>query len=305
MSADFKLGHDVALVRLLALAEEGAQGSEIAGFLSDPSPQVRAAAIDALTDVSPGESGVYLAKALSDPDATVREAAIDALAESRQFILASDELDAALDAALVSPHEPVRAAVVRLCQARAWRDAAYFSAALCDPGTEVRKEGVRGLVALDAVGELGACAADPSPEVRRQAAASLCRVRDVRAAAELAMRLCDDPDVVVVSKALESLGTLGYPPAFIDRLIASMAHDAWQVRKGAATALSQAQDDRAVAALCIATTDSNLDVRKAAVQSLGSRSGVPAAHAALLAAAEADVDADVRAYARMALESST
>lgn len=73
------------------------------------------------------------------------------------------------------------------------------------------------------------------------------------------------------------------------------------VRQGAAAALSAADPADAVGPLITAATDGNLDVRKAAVRALLPRiAGRPAVRAAL-EHARSDVDADVRAFARMGL----
>ena len=69
------------------------------------------------------------------------------------------------------------------------------------------------------------------------------------------------------------------------------------MREGAAHALAGATPDVAVPALA----DAHLDVRKAAVLSLTRWAGEPAARDALGIALK-DGDADVRAYARRALE---
>jgi HEAT repeat protein len=76
---------------------------------------------------------------------------------------------------------------------------------------------------------------------------------------------------------------------------------AWQIREGAARALAGATTELAVPRLAEALSDAHLDVRKAAVLSLTRWSGEAAARDALGIALK-DTDADVRAYARRALE---
>ena len=80
-----------------------------------------------------------------------------------------------------------------------------------------------------------------------------------------------------------------------------MQAPAWQVREGAARALSGASAELAVPRLTQAIADAHLDVRKAAVLSLTRWSGEPGARDALTIALK-DNDADVRAFARRALE---
>ena len=85
-----------------------------------------------------------------------------------------------------------------------------------------------------------------------------------------------------------------------------MQAPAWQVREGAGRALSGAVAELAVLAisgLSEALRDAHLDVRKAAVLSLTRWAHEPAARDALGIALK-DSDADVRAYARRALERS-
>jgi HEAT repeat protein len=82
--------------------------------------------------------------------------------------------------------------------------------------------------------------------------------------------------------------------------VAALSESAWQVRAGAATALSVADPDVAVPALAKALADGNADVRKAAVLAL-TRHGTTEEARAALATATTDSDADVRAYAGRAL----
>lgn len=82
--------------------------------------------------------------------------------------------------------------------------------------------------------------------------------------------------------------------------MAALSDSAWQVRQGAATALSAAEPDVAIPALAKALADQNADVRKAAVLALTRHSGAEDARAAL-STATSDSDADVRAYAARAL----
>ncbi|WP_374224362.1 HEAT repeat domain-containing protein [Streptomyces sp. ISL-94] len=78
-----------------------------------------------------------------------------------------------------------------------------------------------------------------------------------------------------------------------------LADPAWQVRAGAAAALSAAAPQTAVPPLAGALADANADVRKAAVLALPAHRATEEARAAL-ASAVTDPDADVRAYASRA-----
>ena len=80
---------------------------------------------------------------------------------------------------------------------------------------------------------------------------------------------------------------------------------AWQVREGAARALSGAAAEHAVPRLSQTLVDEHLDVRKAAVLSLSRWAAADDAARDALSVALKDDDADVRAYARRALSTET
>jgi HEAT repeat protein len=111
--------------------------------------------------------------------------------------------------------------------------------------------------------------------------------------------LMGDPDALVRAAAYGALGTTGCPAPLTARAVAALTDAAWQVRAGAATALSAADAEAAVPALAKTLADPNSDVRKAAVLAL-TRHLTTDARAAL-ATATTDSDADVRAYAVRAL----
>jgi HEAT repeat protein len=112
--------------------------------------------------------------------------------------------------------------------------------------------------------------------------------------------LTGDPDALVRGAAYGALGTTGCPAPLAARAVAALSDAAWQVRSGAATALSTAAPDIAVPALAKSLADPNADVRKAAVLALTHHTNTTTAQAAL-ATATSDPDADVRAYATRAL----
>ncbi|MFJ2201576.1 HEAT repeat domain-containing protein [Streptomyces violaceusniger] len=87
----------------------------------------------------------------------------------------------------------------------------------------------------------------------------------------------------------------------VSEAVAALGDSAWQVRKGAATALSAAASELGVPALARALSDAHADVRKAAVLALLplAERGVGAAREAL-SSVRSDPDADVRAYAAKA-----
>lgn len=289
----------VAILGLLALADELSEVRELSPYLRDPCPEVRVAALDVLTEVLPSQAGVPLAHALGDSDAGVRRAAIAGLEETRQWFEQDSAVLDTLEGPARSPDPAVKAAVVRLCRLQGWKDRDWFAERMSEVDVAVRKEAVRGLVALNAVSSLHAVLSDPSPEVRRLAAESISRVRSAGASA-LALAFVRDPEHLVRAKALESLGSLGCPPEAVDIVLALAGEESWQVRRGVAVALGASAEPVGLMGLCALSTDCNLDVRKAAVRSLARWASEPPAIAAAVAALD-DVDADVRAYARMAL----
>ncbi|OBI55198.1 hypothetical protein A5706_21080 [Mycobacterium sp. E796] len=101
--------------------------------------------------------------------------------------------------------------------------------------------------------------------------------------------------------ALAALGELGCGAGDLGAVEKALRAPAWQVREGAARALRGASAAVAVPLLSEALSDAHLDVRKAAVLSLTRWAAEPAARDALSIALK-DGDADVRAYARRALE---
>ncbi|MET9146415.1 HEAT repeat domain-containing protein [Streptomyces sp. NPDC057197] len=164
----------------------------------------------------------------------------------------------------------------------------------------VRIEAVRALVSVDAAEAVAGAAGDPSREVRVAVAKALGgRGGGHRTVAALD-RLTGDADVLVRGAAFAAVAAVGEPPGFAARAVAALGDAAWQVRAGAATALSAADAGTAVPALAGALGDPNGDVRKAAVLALARHTASASARAAL-ATATADPDADVRAYASRAL----
>jgi succinate dehydrogenase/fumarate reductase flavoprotein subunit/HEAT repeat protein len=290
------------LLELLALAEAEPELAVLGGYLSDPEPSVRRTAVTVLTETVPPGTGTALAAALTDPDPGVRAAAAASLRELVETLPREPALRDALAAALTETDPVVRAAALDVLRALRLGDAGLFTAPLSDPDTAVRVAAVRALVSVDAVAELArAAGADPSREVRVTLAKALATVDAASEAVHAALAgLVDDPDALVRAAAYTALGTVGCPAPLADRAETALADPAWQVRAGAATALSLADPDPAVRALAKAVTDPNADVRKAAVLALTRHRADEDARAALTAAT-GDSDADVRAYAARAL----
>ncbi|MFJ9869375.1 fumarate reductase/succinate dehydrogenase flavoprotein subunit [Streptomyces sp. NPDC101165] len=295
------------LLDLLRLAEEGPELASLKTYLSDPDPAVRRTAVSVLTETAPPGTGQALAGALADSDAEVRAAAAASMRELVETLPSEPVLGTTLIGALAEADPVVRAAALDVLRALRLGGAAVFAAALDDPDIPVRIEAVRALVSVDAAEPLAGAANDPSREVRVTVAKALAAVSPAPLdpqARELLTgaldRLTEDADPLVRGAALGALATPGCPPPLVARAVAALSDPAWQVRSGAATALSVAPADSAVPALAKALADRNPDVRRAAVLALTRHNATEEARAAL-ATATADSDADVRAYAARGL----
>ncbi|MFJ2400983.1 fumarate reductase/succinate dehydrogenase flavoprotein subunit [Streptomyces xanthochromogenes] len=288
---------DPALLRLLTLAEESPDLDALRPYLADPDPAIRTAAVTALGETVPSGAGPVLAARLRDNAPQVRSAAAAALRELVEVLPAEAELGAALRAALDVPDPAVRTAALEVLRALRLGGAPVYAAALADADIEVRIHAVRGLVSVDATGELASAAFDAAREVRVAVARGLAAVRTPVPAP--LRPLLADPDPLVKAAAFAALAVTGCPPAYTGPATSALTDPAWQVRTGAAAALRAADPAEAVPALAGALADANADVRKAAVQALLAHRAHPEARDAL-ATATGDSDADVRAYAARA-----
>ncbi|WP_169950931.1 fumarate reductase/succinate dehydrogenase flavoprotein subunit [Microbispora sp. H11081] len=321
------IGRSPRILELLRLADGEPTLDQITPYLEDADPKVRRAAVATLTETAPRGVESALARALADPHGTVRRAAATGLRELVEVLPATAGFGAALravagyseaggaeaaaggaragGAVAGGTGDPlVRAAVLDVLRALRLGDAGLFEAALADADTRVRIEAVRGLVALDDAARVALAAGDEDREVRVWAARGLGIVGLADGAPAVA-RLAADQDPLVRAAALEASAGLGPAlhgePGFAETVVRALADPAWQVRVGAARGLAGATPDLAVDALAKALADPHLDVRKAAVLSLSGWAARPEVAAALHGAL-GDSDADVRAYARRALD---
>ncbi|MGW4979449.1 fumarate reductase/succinate dehydrogenase flavoprotein subunit [Streptomyces mirabilis] len=289
------------LLELLALTEQEPELTALLPYLDDPSPAVRRSAVAILTETVPPGTGPALAAALRDPHGDVRATAAASLRELVETLPAEPDLSAGLAAALTEDDPVVRAAALDVLRALRLGDGELFADALADPEIAVRVEAVRALVSVDAAEHLSRAAADPSREVRVTVAKALANVTPGKLVADTLDRLTTDPDALVRAAAFATLAVTGCSTSLAVRAVAAQADPAWQVRSGAATALSAAEARVAVPALTRALADPNADVRKATVLALVQHSVLDEDARAALATATADSDADVRAYASRAL----
>ncbi|WP_030462110.1 fumarate reductase/succinate dehydrogenase flavoprotein subunit [Kitasatospora sp. NRRL B-11411] len=268
-----------------------AEGAAVVDYLTDPDPDVRLAAVAALTEHTPDGTGRALVAALGDPDGRVRGAAVAGLRELVEVL--DPALGTALATAAGSADPVVRAGVQELARVLRGGSVELFAAGLRDAETAVRLQAVRGLVSLDAADALAAGATDPAREVRVAVGEGLGVIGDPASAAVLVV-LAEDPDPLVRAGAFTGAAGLGGALAEL----AQRPDPAWQVRKAAAGVLGAAGRWEA---LTVLATDGNGDVRKAAVRAMAA-GAAEADVAAALRERLTDGDADVRAYARLALE---
>ncbi len=283
------------LLALLRIAEGRPTVDRLAGFLADPAAEVRRTALSVLTEHAPPGTGTALAGALADADDTVRAAAVAGLRELAE-VLDGPALGPDLDRAASSADPVVRAGALELARVLRTGTAGRFANALADAAVPVRLQAVRGLVALDDAAALAGAAGDAAREVRVAAAEGLGTVGDPSAAAAL-VRLAADPDPLVRAAALTGAAGIGCPPELATIAVGATAAPSWRIRQAAAGALAVAGE---LAPLLALLGDREADVRKAAVRALAPRSAESVVAAALRERL-ADSDADVRAYARLAL----
>ena len=276
------------------LAIEEPTVAVLAEFLADPDAHVRRTAVATLTEHTPDGYAAALLDALADADAAVRRAAADGARElvevlphpevARRFLKSADAV--------------VRSVSIYLLAARRAGDADAYRHALDDVDHRVRIEAVRALVSIDDVDGVAVAAVDDNREVRVVVAKGLATLR----AGQRAIRdLVTDTDPLVRAAALAALAELGCNETDLASVEHALKAPAWQVREGAARALSGASAESAVPRLVRALADEHLDVRKAAVLSLSRWAESDVAARDALSTALKDDDADVRAYARRAL----
>ncbi len=263
--------------------------------LSSPDPVVRAAALDVLRALRLGTPELFGAAA-ADPDHRVRLQAVRGLVSLNAITQVAN--------AATDPSREVRIAVAHglgtMSAARppkppappqpAVRPAERLDRGAASPGAEA---GVRAAERLDRGAASPGAEAGTRPAERVEGAGGSPGVEVVLAG------LAGDGDVLVRAAALEAVAEVGASAELVRLALGGLHDEAWQVRTGAAKGLAAAGAE-AIGALAEALADPHLDVRKAAVISLGQWAAEPGAAEALRAALD-DTDADVRAYARRAL----
>ncbi len=283
------------IVEVLAL--ESPSVAELEDFLSDPDPGVRRTAVSTLVENLPEGYAGALLNALGDGAAEVRRVAADGVRELVEVV--PDPGHVAEQRNSADPE--VRAVAMYLLSARRVGEQGHYRHALADADHRVRIEAVRALVSVDDADGVAAAADDDNREVRIAAANGLATLR---AGADTVRRLVNDADPLVRAAALAALGAVGCGDDDVSDVQRALKEPAWQVREGAAKALSGAVPGVAVPSLSQVLADPHLDVRKAAVLSLTRWASSEQAAREALGLALEDGDADVRAYARHALARS-
>jgi HEAT repeat protein len=293
------------IVRLLELADEDPSHEELEQFLGDPAAEVRRTALSVLSDTAEdwGHASPVFASALTDEDPAVRQAATKLVRELSEVLVPGPDFDAALRRAARHGDTVVRVEAINALWRHRLTAVDELLELFADPGVAIRCEIVLGFVSLDALDALARAAHDPEPAVRLAVARGVGSVGDPRGVNTL-IGLATDSEHLVRAAALSAMARTGCSDAAARIAVSALPDEAWEVRQGAADALSAAAPgEYGSAALLRALGDCNLDVRKAAVKALGAwLPGRPDVRPALEAAL-ADVDADVRAHARMSLTS--
>ncbi|MGW6936346.1 fumarate reductase/succinate dehydrogenase flavoprotein subunit [Lentzea sp. NPDC054927] len=267
------------VLEVLGLVDSQASLEVLEPYLVDGDVTVRRAAVSVLTEAVPAGFEFALVRAMAD--VAVRDVAAAGLLELVEVVPASSALREALE------RSPARAVALEVLWALKLGTSAVYAAGLADGDVEVRLAAVRGLVGLREDSVLAVAVSDPAREVRVQVARG---ISDVGVLGSLAA----DADPLVRAAALEAAGRVGHPEVLHGKAVELIGDPAWEVRVGVARALDSAE---LVAGLL---ADPNLDVRKAAVRALGRWAEDPGVVPALKRALD-DSDADVRAYARLAL----
>jgi HEAT repeat protein len=291
------------IVSLLELADEDPTQEELERYLRDPAAEVRRTALSVLSDTAEdwAEASPVFASALTDEDPAVRHAATKLVRELSEVLVPGPEFDAALRRAADHGDSVVRLEAIDALWRHRLTTVEELLDLFADPDVAVRCEIVLGFVSLDALDALARAAHDPEPAVRLSVARGLGSVGDPRGVTTL-IELATDPEFLVRAAALSAMAQTGCSDDAAHIAVSALDDKAWEVRQGAANALSAAApDEHGSTVLVRALGDRNLDVRKAAVKTLGAwLPGRPDVRPALEAALS-DVDADVRAHARMSL----
>lgn len=270
--------------------------------LHAPDPEVRRAAVADLAAAAPRGSGDSFAWALADSDETVRRAAASALRDLPELHISEDGVQALLLATVSSRDAEVRRTAAGLLSRLTDRARGLYAQGLHDGEPHLRIQAVLGLVTLHSGSALAEAADDPSRDVRVAVAQGLACVGPAQVRVlETLGQLITDHDPVVRMAALDAAADLGLPEPLGERAAESISHPSWQVRMRAAHALGAGTSEVAIPPLVEALRDRIVDVRRAAVESLGQWAAEHPEVITTLTESLNDPDPGVRTRARWAL----
>lgn len=235
--------------------------------LSDPDPDIRVLACDALARIGSSKAVEPLFALLADKDPRVSQAAVGAIQA-----LGGPETERLASAAARADAPVVRRSALRVLSYFGFRTALdVFLNALRDPDPRVAEAAIHGLAFLEdrrALEALFEKAQDPSQRVRAVAMRALGHASgDLRIEAFL-LRGLKDKDAWVRYYACQSLGRLGVEAA-ADAVAKLLQDEAGQVRVAAVEALSHFRSGIALEALMTGANSDEEDVRRAALIGLG------------------------------------
>lgn len=258
---------DSRAVLLPLVGPRGTDASAISACVADPSPRVRALALDTLARMGVTDAVPLIFKALRDPDPRVSQAAVSAIQS-----LGSAQSETLAIAAANDSDAAVRRAGIRIL--------AYFGyagalepllTALDDPDERVRDVALGGLPLLEhprADAAIDQALGHASARTRAAAVRALGNVKPGRDVLNQLTAALDDEDAWVRYFACQALARRGDARA-IPTLVARLVDDAGQVRVGAVEALARFRDPRATEALSRAAEGNDADMRRAAIIGFG------------------------------------
>lgn len=235
--------------------------------LSDPDPDIRVLACDALARIGNPKAVGPLFGLLADKDPRVGQAAVGAIQA-----LGGHETERLASEAARSSSPVVRRAALRVLSYFGFRTSLdVFLHALDDPDPRVAEAAIHGLAFLEdrrALEALFEKAQAPAHRTRAVAMRALGHASgDLRIEAFL-LRGLKDEDAWVRYYASQSLGRLGVEAA-ADAVARLLSDEAGQVRVAAVEALSHFRSGIALEALMKAAESDEEDVRRAALIGLG------------------------------------
>jgi HEAT repeat protein len=270
----------------------------VSACLSDPEPEVRAAACGVLARAGAVSAVPALFAALDDDDPIVSRAAVNAI-----HALGHAHTEPLAIAAARSPSLRVRRAGLRILGYFGWRSGlATLLEALASGDERLRDTAIQGLALVDdprALDALLQTAEGPLPQARASAMRALGRVHSSPAVLARLQAGMSDPDPWVRYYACQALGAQGAVGA-TDALVERLTDEAGQVRIAVIDALARMPGERAMAALVQASRSPDPDLRRAALLGLGSARPAQALPILLEAASEASIETRLIALSALA-----